>query len=57
MNPMTALDLVQGRADEHGDMTVLNAWQYLVDTGLAWTLEGAIGRQAASLIDLGLINN
>jgi hypothetical protein len=31
----------------------LEAWQYLIDTGLAWQLEGSIGRKAKRLIDDG----
>ena len=29
----------------------LEAWQYLIDTGVAWQLQGWFGRQAQFLID------
>jgi len=30
------------------------AWQYLIDTGLAWRLQGWFGRTAKRLIDDGI---
>jgi len=31
----------------------LSAWQYLIDTGLCWKIQGWYGRAAQSLIDNG----
>ena len=32
----------------------IEAWQYLINTGLAWRLQGWFGRTAKSLIDEGI---
>mgnify|MGYP001197075669 CR=1 FL=1 len=34
----------------------VEAWQFLVDTGIAWQLQGSFGRQARALIEAGIIN-
>lgn len=34
----------------------LEAWQFLVDTGVCWQLQGWFGRTAHDLIESGLIN-
>ena len=38
-------------ADEE---TQVEAWQFLIDTGVCWRLQGSFGRQAAALIDAGV---
>ena len=34
----------------------LIAWQYLLDTGLCWQLQGWYGRTATALLEAGKIN-
>ena len=42
---------------EADESQVIEAWQHLVDTGLAWQLQGSFGRTAQSLIDAGIITS
>lgn len=46
------MEFENGTLDEEG---VLQLFQYLVDTGLAWQLQGSYGRAAKALLDQGLI--
>ena len=54
MDSFTAVGLAEGFIE--GDETsVIQAWQYLHDTGRAYKLQGWFGRQATSLIEQGII--
>lgn len=39
---------------QHDEEEVISAWQYLINTGLAWQLQGWFGRTAQALIDNGV---
>ena len=39
---------------DHDEDTIISAWQYLIDTELAWHLQGWYGRTAAGLIEAGI---
>ena len=54
MTPINAVLIAEGNIDTDQD-TQIEAWQYLVDTGLAWSLQGSFGRMAQELIDQDVI--
>lgn len=51
----TAVGLAEGFIEAESEDQVFEAWQYLHDTGLAYTLQGWFGRTAQVLIQLGHI--
>ena len=57
---MNQMDLMSSILDyEMGileDTEVVELFQELVNTGLAWTLQGSYGRTARDLIEQGVIN-
>jgi len=56
MNSFTATGIAEGWIDCESEDQYIDAWQTLVDTGLAWQLQGWFGRTAARLIEEGVIN-
>ena len=50
-----AVGLAEG-FEEGTEEQIIEAWQYLHDTGLAYKLQGRFGRMAQSLLEQGIIN-
>lgn len=48
--------IIKYEAGEMEEEEFISFFQYLVDTGRAWTLQGHYGRTAQHLIDQGLVN-
>jgi hypothetical protein len=47
--------IAEGAMDETNDMSYIQAWQHLVDTGVVWELQGWMGRAAFRMISDGSI--
>jgi len=55
MDNYTAVSIAEGFCDhEPTEAEYIKAWQHLIDTGLAWSLQGWFGRQATVLIEQGV---
>lgn len=55
MDNYTATMIAEGVYEADSEEQFLEAWQHLVDTGLAFSLQGWFGRTAMALIEEGHI--
>lgn len=54
MNSTDAVGIAEGWIEADSGEQMIEAWQTLIDTGLAWQLQGWFGRTAMRLIDEGI---
>ena len=53
LNVFTAVSICEGMTEPESKEQYIEAWQLLIDTGYAWTLQGWFGRRAVELIEAG----
>ena len=56
MDNYTATGLAEGFIEAENEEQIIEAWQHLHDTRLAYQLQGWFGRTATDLIEQGVIN-
>ncbi len=54
MTNYDATMIAEGVIECKDEKKVIKAWQHLIDTGLAWSLQGWFGRNAVALIEAGV---
>lgn len=54
MDNYTAVGIAEGFIESESEEQTIEAWQTLINTGLAWSLQGWFGRTARNLIDNGI---
>ena len=56
INSFNTVGIAEGFIEAESEEQVIEAWQFLVDSGLAWQLQGWFGRTASQLIEQGVIS-
>ena len=56
LDDYTAAGLAEGFVEAESEEQIIEAWQYLHDTRLAYKLQGWFGREAHRLIENGIID-
>jgi hypothetical protein len=57
MDTYRATMIAEGVEEPADDAEYFAAWQYLINTGIVWQLQGRFGRTACDLIDQGYCYN
>jgi hypothetical protein len=51
----TAIGICEGFLEAKTEEDSIRAWQFLVDNGLCWQLQGRFGRIATNMLNQGII--
>ena len=54
MDTIKAIDIAEGVEEPKDENEFIKAWQFLIDSGMAWSLQGRFGRTAKQLIEEGI---
>jgi len=54
MTPSDAIGIAEGFIEAENEAQYIDAWQFLIDTGLCWSLQGWFGRTAVQMIEAGI---
>ena len=54
INNYNAVGIAEGFIECDDEEKIIEAWQYLIDTGLDFKLQGSFGRTAVDLINQGI---
>ena len=54
MDTIKAIDIAEGFEEPKDENEFIKAWQFLIDSGMAWSLQGRFGRIAKQLIEEGI---
>jgi len=54
MTNFEAVGICEGFIECEDQDKQIKAWQHLIDTGMAWSLQGWFGRTASDLIEQGI---
>ena len=53
MDNFEATMIAEGVEEVETEEEYIEAWQHLIDTGLAWQLQGFFGRTAMAMVEAG----